>query len=137
MSNLFAPSHETIYFEFLLLIDPVAKGRPRYGQYGNIYTPDKTRIFEENLKALLAKHWQRPPLNEAIYLEVVFNFEKPKSAKRLLPSVRPDGDNLMKAFKDAGNGILWTDDCLITTARYSKRYSDRGSIEVRFCLDSI
>jgi len=136
LSEAFLPSNSTKCFHYRFLIDPVAKGRPRFSKH-SIFTPAKTRIYERQLRELMAYHWQRTPLNEPIYLDVIFCIKKPKSVKRELPCVKPDGDNLLKAIKDAGNGILWKDDSLITQARYRKRYSDIGMVIVTFGLDSI
>lgn len=112
----------TIIFSATVPLSPVAKGRPRFGK-GFTYTPAKTRQAENALKSILrGSMLGRPPSREALALEVCFYLMRPKSVKRVHPSVRPDLDNYIKALMDAGNGIVWEDDCQIVDIRAVKRY---------------
>lgn len=112
----------TIIFSDTIQLVPVAKGRPRFGK-GFTYTPAKTRKAEEALKTILRGLMRgRQPSREALALEVSFFLMRPKSVKREHPSVRPDLDNYLKALMDAGNGIVWEDDCQIVEIRAAKKY---------------
>jgi Holliday junction resolvase RusA-like endonuclease len=72
-----------------------------------------------------------PPLFEAgpVVLEVLAVYRRPQRMKtpwRLYRPGRPDGDNLLKAVQDAGNGLLWKDDSQIVVAKISKMYAGAG-----------
>jgi len=111
-------------------IDPVAKGRPRFGN-GRTYTPAKTTRFENALKVLARKEMKGDaPLDGALTVRISFVIKKPKTSKNNAPSVKPDLDNFLKAAFDAFNGIFWNDDAQVCVLRAEKVYSDRGRIEV-------
>jgi Holliday junction resolvase RusA-like endonuclease len=108
--------------------EPVAKGRPRFGQ-GRTYTPAKTAKWEQ-LAAFCARqaYGSRVPIEDALAVSLVATFGIPKSwskAKRTtLPAhiSRPDGDNILKAVGDAFNDVIWVDDSQIVRASVEKRY---------------
>lgn len=91
-------------FEITLAVEPVPKGRPRFGN-GRVYTPEKTASFENTVRWLLRhavakKGLVLPALAGRIGLEATFWVREERS----------DGDNYLKAVMDAGNQILWKDD---------------------------
>src|ERR1700733_6474151 len=50
--------------------------------------------------------------------------EKKKDFMDLRPHVsKPDRDNLEKIYLDAGNGIIWSDDCKVCSGSFNKVYS--------------
>jgi len=109
---------------FRLDIAPVGKGRPRLGN-NRVYTPSKTKIFEETVKTLTA---HLSPLDGALNLEFTFVFARPKSLGRQDPSrqprtARPDVDNLVKATCDALNGRLYHDDSQVVEVTARKFYA--------------
>lgn len=58
---------------------------------------------------------------------------KSKQAARagvLLPTGKPDFDNLCKVAADAIKGIVWVDDAAVCDGRVIKRYSDRPALRV-------
>lgn len=107
-----------------LEILPVAKGRPRVGRFGAVYTPAKTRQFEARLRALARDQYKSDPVKGPISLRCRFFLPKPRTAPRLrqYPDVRPDLDNLLKAVMDSLNGILWLDDAQVVDIITGKRY---------------
>lgn len=119
---------------------PVAKGRPRFGR-GRVWTPQKTRNFETDLKwqAKLAMHG-RKPIEGPVKVDMLALFEIPKSwpARKktdalngvVRPTGKPDIDNLLKTAADALNGIVWVDDAQIVIASISKRYSDKAMLRI-------
>ena len=64
----------------------------------------------------------------AIAVSLVFVFERPKNwpkkRRPLYHTSKPDTDNLIKFFLDAGNGILWQDDCQIADITAQKVYGE-------------
>lgn len=82
--------------------DPVPQGRPRFSQSGHTYTP---------------------------YMGIPTSWNKKKRMEAAQGLIRPTGkrsgdiDNLVKMIQDAGNGILWADDSIITDLVTKKRYT--------------
>lgn len=123
-----------------LEIMPTPKGRPKFvvrGRFATVYTPKKTRDYEDKLKAffrnLVAKKIKQHRVSEQYALNcpiiepcwVVLNIflEKPKSVKRKYPTTKPDIDNYIKAIFDSANKILWNDDSQVVSLIVRKNYS--------------
>ena len=90
---------------------PVAKGRPRMTRSGRVYTPSKTRAYEERIRQLTAIEMVgRPATESPVIVHVAAVFESPPSwsrTKRLavvqggsFHAVKPDIDNIVKAALD-------------------------------------
>lgn len=111
-------------------IDPVPKGRPRFTRSGMAYTPAKSRAFETELSYMARAQYRGKPLEGALQVHIRCQMIKPKTVRREYPSVKPDGDNFLKAISDALNGVLWVDDAQIVDLSISKRYGPKGKITV-------
>jgi Holliday junction resolvase RusA-like endonuclease len=116
--------------EYVFEIDPVPKGRPRFTRQGRAYTPQRTKIFESELSDLMREQSSCVE-SGSLKVEIIFYLRKPKTVKRKYPTVKPDLDNFIKGFCDAGNGILWEDDAQIVTMTASKQYADSGRIYLK------
>lgn len=112
---------------------PVAKGRGRSTRSGIVYTPTKTRRYEDLGKLAAAEAWGGRPLHLGpVAVEVIATVIPPASwsAKRrrealtgaIRPTGRPDGDNYLKTAQDVLNEIILADDAQIVTATISKVY---------------
>jgi Holliday junction resolvase RusA-like endonuclease len=112
-------------------LEPLPKLRARVDRFtGHMYTPKKTRDYEDALKMLLSINFRTPEFFLGpVSLALRFHIEGPKRKKFPVPAVRPDLDNYVKAFKDAANGVLWKDDGQIVWLLAQKVYSDRAGIE--------
>ncbi len=129
---------------------PQGKGRARSRivgeeigkQFVSHYTPGKTRKYE----ALIASYAQmamvgKKPITSPVKLALVFVFEIPSSWPKwkqemalngqIAPTVKPDGDNVEKAVKDAFNGIVWHDDSYVVKCNKEKRYGLEPCVNVR------
>jgi crossover junction endodeoxyribonuclease RusA len=85
--------------------DPIAKGRPRAGKNGVIYTPRRTKDAEKVIKDMAATGMDGDaPLEGPLGIEVHFYC----ATKR-----RTDGDNLLKLVTDALNKVVYADDSQI------------------------
>ena len=123
--------------DFTIHTAPVSKQRPRLGKGGCVYTPSKTKVFE-NIVAL--SYGNRPSFDDKyIRIRLKFKFEVPKSytkKKRLEAiegKIRPtkgDIDNYIKAVLDGLNKKAWKDDRYIVGILAEKEYSEKSCIEV-------
>jgi Holliday junction resolvase RusA-like endonuclease len=123
--------------DFTIHTAPVSKQRPRLGKGGCVYTPSKTKVFE-NIVAL--SYGNRPSFDDKyIRIRLKFKFEVPKSyskKKRLEDiegKIRPtkaDIDNYIKAVLDGLNKKAWKDDRYIIGILAEKEYSEKSCIEV-------
>ena len=123
--------------DFTIHTAPVSKQRPRLGKGGCVYTPSKTKVFE-NIVAL--SYGNRPSFDDKyIRIRLKFKFEVPKSyskKKRLEAiegKIRPtkaDIDNYIKAALDGLNKKAWKDDRYIIGILAEKEYSEESCIEV-------
>jgi len=126
----------------------VGKGRPRFTRTKSgrplVYTPAETRSYERDLAwaaklAMGARDPSRLPvaLSLEAYLEIPSSWSRAKREAALtgtlLPTCKPDADNLLKIAADALRGIVLADDASVVDATVSKRYSEdpRIRIEVR------
>jgi len=118
---------------FKIPITPVAKGRPRMTKTGRVYTPAKTVAYEKQV-AIAAKGRCHKVIEGPVQLSLVFYLPRPKymdkpkypTAGAVRHTVKPDLDNLIKAIKDALNGIAWKDDCQVYSVVAKKFYAARG-----------
>jgi Holliday junction resolvase RusA-like endonuclease len=127
-------NHGKVY-ELFIPIEPVPKGRPRFTKFGHAYNPSKTRIYEQNVSVILKSLFKEKPLEDATWVKMTFFLSRTKTNKRLLPTTKPDVDNISKAILDSANGILWSDDKLIVSLSARKLYciKDPGTL-IRFGL---
>jgi Holliday junction resolvase RusA-like endonuclease len=128
--------------EIVLLGKPVAKGRPRFNtETGIAYTPEKTVKYETMLRFTAQQVMgTRPPLegplriSMSIVAPIPASWPKKKQAAarsgELLPTGKPDLDNLMKVI-DSANMVVWVDDSQITDARITKTYGDKPGLWLR------
>lgn len=121
--------------------DPVPKGRPRFTKSGHVYTPKKTAVFETAVRMhALSAMKGRKIFTGGVKLTTNFFLPIPKSwslskkamatSGRLRHTVRPDTDNLVKAVKDALNGIVYVDDAQVDVDCSTKRYGEIPRTEI-------
>ncbi len=134
----------TFRVNFTIPGQPVAKGRPRFSRQGKVvrtYTDAATQSFE-NLVKFAAAHAMsgQEPSAEPLAIEVHLYMQIPASwsnKKRLqamqgivLPTKKPDADNVLKGLKDGCNGIVWRDDAQVVEILLRKRYAETPSAVV-------
>ncbi len=114
-------------------LEPVAKGRPRLGKYGGVFTPQATKTFEAMVGYQARAQHKALPLEGPLKLILRFYLKPPVRKTREHPSGRPDIDNYLKAILDALNGIVWIDDAQVCQIKAIKIYDwvdRRGRIEM-------
>lgn len=115
-------------FLFIFKIRPQVKERPRFGKYGSVYTPKKTKTFEDELMWLAKSFWRKDPLEGLLRADIEFIFESPKKTK--LDAPRKDLDNLCKSCLDSLNKVLYVDDNQVVELSASKRWGDEDLIKL-------
>lgn len=93
-------------FTATLAVEPVPKGRPRMG-HGRVYTPTRTAECENAVRWRL-RQASAPRLEGDIQMDVTFWVGRQDS----------DGDNYLKLFLDAAQGILYANDRQVKDVRY-------------------
>jgi Holliday junction resolvase RusA-like endonuclease len=123
---------------------PVGKGRPRVSGragFARLYTPEKTASYES--RVAMAGHiaMQDCAVLEgalAVTLDIAVQIPASWSKKRqaaalagtVLPTTKPDIDNVEKAIFDGLNGVVWKDDVQVVQVSKRKRYGDQPGVAV-------
>ena len=112
--------------------EPVAQGRPRFVNTAagpRAIDPKKSRSWKALAQVFMqqAAKQQGWAIHEGpLGLSVKAFWPCPTSDRRKVPKPmryrpkRPDGDNILKAVQDAGQGVLWHDDSQIVLGVVSK-----------------
>lgn len=123
---------------------PQGKGRPRVamrGGHASLYTPTKTANYEGMVAIAAKAAMAGAALIDApvscrveIIAPVPASWSKRKQADALagsvLPTTKPDADNVVKAVFDGLNGVLWRDDVLVVDLAVRKRYGATPCVHV-------
>ena len=123
---------------------PVGKGRPKFSTFNGhavAYTPKLTVNYENLVKLAFQQSGEKAfdretPLKAGI--NAYFPIPKSTSKKKreemqkglILPTKKPDTDNIAKAILDALNGLAYYDDAQICQLEVYKFYSDEPRAEV-------
>lgn len=120
----------------------VGKARPRVTRHGT-YTPKKTKDYEQLVQICCRNKYKDKPLEGPIRIDIYFYVLIPKNTSKvrtkakiegsILPTKRPDFDNMTKSITDALNGLAYKDDNQIVEAHIYKYFSDnpRAEVEIR------
>lgn len=128
--------------KFIIPGEPKGKGRPRFNMLkGSVYTPRSTATYE----SLVAVGYQmqcKYKFSDIDMLEMIIHayYKIPKSASKekrkkiesgkILPTKKPDIDNIFKIIADSLNGIAYRDDAQIVSGICKKYYSVTPRVEV-------
>jgi Holliday junction resolvase RusA-like endonuclease len=115
---------------FIVPGKPYAKKRHRIGTIGGkgrAFNPKENVTAEGAIGNIAARHFAAPIMG-AVKVEVIAYFAIPKSWSKKKAAAhlgqphcqKPDGDNILKAVKDALNRIAWADDGQVYDARVRK-----------------
>lgn len=105
------------------------------------YIPKKTESYIGRIVVLWkSEHGDLEPLQCAIRCDIWAFYGIPKSASKkkraamladeILPTKKPDRDNIAKVVGDALNGYAWHDDAFIASGVIEKRYSEIPRVEI-------
>ena len=131
--------------KFVILGNPVPKGRARSTKRGITYTPEKTRKYEDYVRSVVAPYAPKELLTGALEMELHFFLQRPKSLpKKTIRHVkRPDWDNIGKAISDSleprkrptkkqnpFEGAIYENDAQLVSVWVTKEYSRNPRVEV-------
>jgi Holliday junction resolvase RusA-like endonuclease len=115
---------------------PQGKARPRFTRAGHAYTPKATHDYEKAIReAFIATGEEMLDCPVHVLISAIFAPPKSISKKKreamlageILPTIRPDTDNVAKAVLDALNGYAYHDDKQVTSLSVFKTYGlDEG-----------
>ena len=71
------------------------------------------------------------PIASAVRVELDFIMSKPKSAKRMFPSVKPDLDKLVRAVLDGLTGVAYEDDSQVVFIKATKTYGETQGVWIK------
>jgi Holliday junction resolvase RusA-like endonuclease len=130
---------------FVIPGEPQAKGRAKIvkiGGFSRMATPQKTIAYE----GLIAHAAQQAmagaaPVEFACQVQMIITVSVPASwskkkqaaalAHQVLPTKKPDTDNIVKAVFDGLNGVVWRDDVQAVDLFVRKRYGQTPGVQVR------
>lgn len=119
--------------------EPQGKARPRFTRGGLAYTPKKTVEYERAIKNAFIDAggtMTNLPVTVSInaYYKIPASATKKKAVQmmsgEILPTKKPDTDNIAKAVCDALNGVAYHDDAQVCILHVKKFYSTEPSIMV-------
>jgi len=127
--------------QFTVDMVPVAKGRPRLGRGGRVFTPRKTHEAERQIADVAREVMSgRPPTAVPLMMLVECVFPIPKSyTKKMREEIERgeripstvDADNAVKLAGDALNGIVYEDDSQVCLLVGQKRYGQQAQLWIR------
>jgi Holliday junction resolvase RusA-like endonuclease len=130
--------------QFIIPGTPQGKGRARSfvrGKHVGHYTPEKTRTYEGMIRTqALAEMGMRPATTLPVKLDLIIGMPVPASWPswkstaalngEIVPTTKPDADNVAKAIKDALNGVCWYDDAQVVLLSVQKIYTQTPGVSV-------
>jgi Holliday junction resolvase RusA-like endonuclease len=121
-----------VELEFAVPGQPVPQGsKNAYNQGGRIVLVESAKGLKKWRKLISdeaarnSHKWTMPDSSVAIHVSITFFMERPRSVKRLHPTVKPDLDKLVRGVLDGvtQSGKVWKDDSQVTVIVASKVYA--------------
>lgn len=106
--------------------DPIPLARARYGNR-RVWDSQKEVKLISGI-SLTQQHQEKPFFKGPLHMDLVFYIELPHNRRKPYKHqfdyhyYKPDLDNLIKFIADIANGILYTDDCIISSISAKKIY---------------
>lgn len=118
---------------------PQGKARHRINKYGIIYTPQKTKTYENDIATEYIIKYGSEKFDGFISIDVLAMFKPPKkTSKKKYNEIentpypfKPDGDNILKAVLDALNNVAWKDDCAVVNMSIRKIYFSENKLFIK------
>lgn len=132
--------------EFTVYGEPRGKGRPRFSKVNGrtiTRTPDETVLYENLVRTEYRQQCRARKFDDhaalSVYIRAYFPIPASVSKKRrrlmeegkILPTKRPDIDNLAKIVMDSINGIAYRDDAQVAVCSIAKLYGEQPRVWVQ------
>ena len=130
-------------YEIEILGEIIGKQRPRVNMYtGNVYTPNKTKDYEEWIKQnFFIKYPNLKMLEGRVSIEIIAYLKIPKSTSKITqekmknneisPQKKPDIDNIAKIVLDSLNNYIIKDDTQVSKISVEKMYSEEEKLYIK------
>ncbi len=123
---------------------PQGKGRAKIvkiGGFSRMATPQKTVAYEGLVahaatEAMAGRALMDGPVSASVAIDcqvpASWSGKKQRAALdgNLMPTTKPDADNVVKAIFDGLNGVAWRDDVQVVDLRVRKRYAATPCVRV-------
>lgn len=133
--------------EFWIPGTPIAQSRPRFarrGKFVTTYDAEPARNQKAYVKLIGAQYMASKTLERyqrdiplCVRLEINVQRPKTKPKRYILPTSKPDCDNMYKLVTDALESICYEADQQITHVTIQKRYSDNPGVMVFIFEDKL
>ena len=128
--------------KFKVLGEPKGKQRPRLCKIRGrsiVYTPKQTTEYEQKIRASYKRLTsEKFPRGIPLEIDITALFSIPKKFNKeqkqqalngeILPTKKPDSDNIIKIILDALNDTAYFDDCEICSISFVKKYGETPQI---------
>ena len=128
--------------KFKVLGEPKGKQRPRLCKIRGrsiVYTPKQTTEYEQKIRASCRRLMsEKFPQGIPLEIKITALFSIPKKFNKeqreksingeLLPTKKPDGDNVIKIVLDALNDTAYFDDSQVCGINFFKNYGEKAQI---------
>lgn len=124
---------------FIVKGEPKGKARPRFAR-GRTYTPKTTVDYEKEIQSRFLECGGKFSFADKFTLDVIACFGVPKSASKkkvadmlagiIMPTKRPDIDNILKVVLDALNGVAYYDDSQVVRVVGTKEYNKEPFLQI-------
>jgi Holliday junction resolvase RusA-like endonuclease len=124
---------------FTIRGEPRGKGRPRFTKTGRVYTPTETAQYESLVGLSYRNSARGYKFTSPVRVTIKAFLKPPKKSKkvvedmlngRILPTKKPDVDNIAKIILDGLNKVAWDDDTQVIEMMVTKRYSEEPLVAV-------
>ena len=105
-----------------------------------MYDPPSSRDYKKHVKEVAKEYAPSELLETPLHVRMTFSKQYLRSWTKkqranaedgiLLPTTKPDIDNLSKGIMDALNGVIWKDDSQVVELLLSKIYDDEHYADV-------
>ena len=115
------------------------KGRPRFTKNGHCYTPAETSRYEELVGLSYRNSAKGYQFTSPVRVTIKAFLKPPKKSKKvvedmlngyILPTKKPDADNIAKIILDGLNHVAWEDDTQVVEMMVTKRYGAEPMVAV-------
>lgn len=105
---------------------PVQQGSMKAFNNRVVHQKSKELLAWRQLVGLHARQAGCTVLTGPVGLSLVFTLEKPKTVRRIMPTVPPDLDKQVRSILDALTGVAYVDDAQVCEISAAKAYGSPG-----------